>query len=139
MFFSKFRDDWTKHVTSRTPWRPCLFTEIHIEKTAPPPGGHFLDDWAKNVTSRAFTRNTASPPGGHLHEYWASNVTSTEFTSLKLSRGIIRTNVLTKFHEDRTRNVASRVFTRHNVDDGRTTDDRQKAIPKAHHEHLLLR
>ncbi|KAH3843325.1 hypothetical protein DPMN_116839 [Dreissena polymorpha] len=162
MFFSKFRDDWTKHVTSRTPWRPCLFTEIHIEKTAPPPGGHFLDDWAKNVTSRAFTRNTASPPGGHvfqqtgttfklnqhiiktniltkLHEYWASNVTSTVFTSLKLSRGIIRTNVLTKFHEDRTRNVASRVFTRHNVDDGRTTDDRQKAIPKAHHEHLLLR
>ncbi|KAH3834388.1 hypothetical protein DPMN_107711 [Dreissena polymorpha] len=30
----------------------------------------------------------------------------------KLDRGIIRTNLLTKFHEDWTRNVASRVFTR---------------------------
>ncbi|KAH3782157.1 hypothetical protein DPMN_160069 [Dreissena polymorpha] len=28
-----------------------------------------------------------------------------------LNRGIIKTNLLTKFHEDRTRNVAFRVFT----------------------------
>ncbi|KAH3880404.1 hypothetical protein DPMN_004318 [Dreissena polymorpha] len=33
-------------------------------------------------------------------------------TQFELDRGIIGTNLLTKLHEDRTRNVASRVFTR---------------------------
>ncbi|KAH3867878.1 hypothetical protein DPMN_031015 [Dreissena polymorpha] len=114
----------------------------------------FHDDWAIIVTSRVFTRNTAPPPGGHLyanlpghkniltnlHEDWASNVTSIVFTSFELSRGINGTNVLTKFHEDRTINVASRVFTRQNVDGARcTTDDGQKALTKAHHEHIVLR
>ncbi|KAH3738325.1 hypothetical protein DPMN_044959, partial [Dreissena polymorpha] len=44
-----------------------------------------------------------------------------------------QTNVLTKFHEDRTRNMASRVFTRQNVEDGRTTHDgrRTKGDPKS--------
>ncbi|KAH3698898.1 hypothetical protein DPMN_073843 [Dreissena polymorpha] len=108
---TKFHEDWTKNVTSRE--FKC-FHYIHIEKTASPPGGHiskkpnvltkFHDDWAKIVTSRVFTRNTAPPPGG---QYWASNVTSTVFTSFELSPGIIGTNVLTKFHEDRIRNVAS--------------------------------
>ncbi|KAH3746606.1 hypothetical protein DPMN_181015 [Dreissena polymorpha] len=145
-------EDWTKNVTSRL--FTCFhYTCIHIEKTAPSPGGHFHDDWAKIVTSRVFTRNTAPPPGGHvfqetgtifelnqhiiktniltkLHEDWVSNVTYTVFTSFELSRGTIGTNVLTKFHTDRTRNVASRVFTRQNVDDRRTMDDGQKAIPK---------
>ena len=32
--------------------------------------------------------------------------------SFELDRGIIGTNLLTKFHDDQTRNVASRVFTR---------------------------
>ncbi|KAH3865983.1 hypothetical protein DPMN_029031 [Dreissena polymorpha] len=132
--------NWTKNVTSRV---FTSFHYLHIEKTAPHPGGHvfppiwtifelFHDDWAKIVTSRVFTRNTAPPPGGHLHENLASNVTSTVFTI----RGINRTNVLTKFHEDRTINVASRVFTRQNVDDARrTTHDGQKVITKANHEH----
>ncbi|KAH3695926.1 hypothetical protein DPMN_083385 [Dreissena polymorpha] len=126
------------------------------EKTAPPLGGHYFspigiifklnrdiskanvltklhDDWAKIVTSRVFTMNTAPPPGGHLHEDLASNI-------FELSRCINGTNVLTKFHEDQTINVASRVFTRQNVDDGRrTTVDGQKAITKAHHEHVVLR
>ncbi|KAH3872174.1 hypothetical protein DPMN_035389 [Dreissena polymorpha] len=107
----------------------------------------FHDAWAKIVTSRVFTRllyshirNTAPPPGGHLHEDWASNVTSTVFTSFELSRGINGKNVLTKFHEDQTINVASRVFKRQNVDYARqTTHNRQKAITKAHHEHVVLR
>ncbi|KAH3751004.1 hypothetical protein DPMN_185545 [Dreissena polymorpha] len=60
-------------------------------------------------------------------------------TQFRNRRGIIRTNVLSKFHEDRKRNVASRVFTRPNVDDARRTEDGQKAIPKAHHEHVVLR
>ncbi|KAH3788863.1 hypothetical protein DPMN_167026 [Dreissena polymorpha] len=178
---TKFHEDWTKNVTFRV---FTYFHYIHIEKTAPPPGGHvfspiwtilelirdihetnvltkFHDDWTKIVTSRVFTRNTSPPPGGHvfqrsgtifelnqhiiktniltkLHEDWASNVTYTVFTRFFFC--IIGANVLTKFHEDRTINVASRVFTRQNVDDGRTTDarptdDGQKAIPKAHHEH----
>ena len=64
-----------------------------------------------------------------LHEDWAWNVTSTVFQvfsffwpsdlvfdpawpSFELDRGIIRTNLPTKFHDDLTGNVASRVFTR---------------------------
>ncbi|KAH3704986.1 hypothetical protein DPMN_080048 [Dreissena polymorpha] len=118
---TKIHEDWIKNVTSRV---FTCFHYIHIEKTAPTPGGHvfspiwtilvlvrdinktnvltkFHDDWAKIVTSRVFTRNTAPPPGGHLHEDWASNVTSTVFTSFEHSRGINATNVLTKLHEDR--------------------------------------
>ncbi|KAH3815927.1 hypothetical protein DPMN_144465 [Dreissena polymorpha] len=120
---TKFHEDWTQNVTSGV---FTCFHYIHIEKTAPPSGGHFHDDWAQIVTSRVFTINTAPPPGGHLHEDWSSNVTSTVF---------IRTNILNWFHEDQTINVASRVFTRQNVDDARRTDDGQKVIPKAHHEH----
>ncbi|KAH3822194.1 hypothetical protein DPMN_123967 [Dreissena polymorpha] len=128
---TKFHEDWTKNVTSRV-------DNYVLTK--------FYDDWAKRVTSRVYTRNPARPPEGHgfqqtgtifelnqhiiktniltkLHEEWASNVTSTVFTSFEL---------------DRTRNVASRVYTRQNFDDGRTTDDGQKAIPKAHHQHVVL-
>ncbi|KAH3834328.1 hypothetical protein DPMN_107651 [Dreissena polymorpha] len=73
---TKFHEDWTKNVTSRA---FTCFHYIHIEKTAPSPGGHvfspiwtifklvrdinetnvlikFHDDWAKIVTSRMFTR-----------------------------------------------------------------------------------
>ncbi|KAH3803185.1 hypothetical protein DPMN_156886 [Dreissena polymorpha] len=113
---TEFHEDRTLNVASR----------VLTRKTAPAPGGHLHDDWATIGTSRVFTRNTAPPPGGHLHEDWASNVTSTVFTSFELSRGINGTNVLTKFHEDQTINVASRVFTRQNVDyTPRTTDKRR--------------
>ncbi|KAH3810765.1 hypothetical protein DPMN_139162 [Dreissena polymorpha] len=119
---TKFHENWAKNVTST--------------KNAPPTGGHvfspiwtifelvrdinktnvltnFHNDWAQIVTSSVFTRKTALPTGGHLHEHWALfNVTSTVFTSFKLNRDIIGTNILTKFHEDWTKNVASRVFTR---------------------------
>ncbi|KAH3858845.1 hypothetical protein DPMN_101485 [Dreissena polymorpha] len=91
----------------------------------------FHDDWANIVTYIVFTRNTAPPTGGHLHEDWASNVTSTVFTSFKLSRGINGTNVLTKFHEDRTINVASGVFTRQmlTTHDARRTKSDHKSSP----------
>ncbi|KAH3892813.1 hypothetical protein DPMN_016943 [Dreissena polymorpha] len=113
------------------------FYYIHKEKTVPPPGDinetnvltKFHDDWAKFVTSRVLTQKSAPPPGSHLNEDWASNVTSTVF---ELSRGMIGTNVLTKFHEDWTINVASRVFTKQNVDDERMTDGRRtKGDPKS--------
>ncbi|KAH3846169.1 hypothetical protein DPMN_088467 [Dreissena polymorpha] len=114
---SKFHDDWTKNVTSRT-----IFELVrHINKTNVLTKFH--DDRAKLVTSKVFTRNTAPPPGA--------------WPNFELGRGII---VLTKFHEDLTINVASRVFTRQNVDDQtRMTDDGQKAITKAHNEHVVLR
>ncbi|KAH3824508.1 hypothetical protein DPMN_126345 [Dreissena polymorpha] len=35
----KFHDDWTKNLTSRV---FTCFHFIHIDKTAPPPGGHFF-------------------------------------------------------------------------------------------------
>ncbi|KAH3812683.1 hypothetical protein DPMN_141121 [Dreissena polymorpha] len=126
------------------PWWPYWNKNVTSRKTAPPPGDHvFSLIWTIfklvqdiNATN-VFTKNTAPPPPPPPWQpLWASNVTSTVF---ELSRGIIGTNVLTKFHEDRTRNVASRVFTRQNVDDERRTDDGQKAIPKAHHEHVVLR
>ncbi|KAH3836000.1 hypothetical protein DPMN_109369 [Dreissena polymorpha] len=152
---TKCHEDLTINVASRVLTR---FYYSHIRKNAPPLGSHvfqantnlltkFHEDWTINVASRVLTRktapppwNTAPPPGGHLHEDWASNVTSTVFTSFELSRGINGTNVLTKLHKDQTINVASRVFTRQNVDDvRRTTDHGQKAITKAHHEHVVLR
>ncbi|KAH3867343.1 hypothetical protein DPMN_030469 [Dreissena polymorpha] len=143
---TKFHEDWTKNVTSR--------------KTAPPPGGHvfspiwtifelirdinktnvltkFHDDWANSVTSRVFTRNTAPPPGGHLNQHI---IKTNILANFELSRGIIGKNVLTKFHEDRIRNVASRVFTMQMLTtNARRTHNGQKAIPKAHHEHVVLR
>ncbi|KAH3705417.1 hypothetical protein DPMN_080488 [Dreissena polymorpha] len=90
---TKFHENWAKNVTSE-----CS------HKNAPPTGGHVfspiwtileLDDWAKIVTSRVFTRKTACPLAAIF----------------ELDRDIIGTNRLTKFHEDRTINVASRVFT----------------------------
>ncbi|KAH3740073.1 hypothetical protein DPMN_046768 [Dreissena polymorpha] len=139
---TKFHEDWTLNVASR----------VLTRKTAPPPGGHvfspiwtifelvrdinktnvltkFHDDWAKIVTSRVFTRNTAPPLAAILG-------IKCDFYSIN------GTNVLTKFHKDKAINVASRVLTSQMLtahDARRTTDDGQKAITKAHHEHIVLR
>ncbi len=72
----------------------------------------FHEDWTKNVTSRVLTRfyyyshirKTATPPGSHVFQPTG--------TIYELVQDIIRTNVLTKFHEDWTINVTSRVLTR---------------------------
>ncbi|KAH3776757.1 hypothetical protein DPMN_178189 [Dreissena polymorpha] len=103
-------------------------------KNAPPPGGHFHEDWtinvassvknapllgshvfqAKfpenrkiNVASRVLTRfyyshikKNAPPPGGHVFQ-----PTGIIFEHIQ---DIIGMNLLTKFHEDQTINVASR-------------------------------
>ncbi|KAH3776792.1 hypothetical protein DPMN_178225 [Dreissena polymorpha] len=94
---TKFQEDLTKNVTSRV---FTCFHYIHIEKTALPPGGHFHDDWAKIVTSRV---NIAQPPGGHVFQ-WTQTV-------FELNQHIIKTNILTKLHEDWASNVTSTVFT----------------------------
>ncbi|KAH3824834.1 hypothetical protein DPMN_126687 [Dreissena polymorpha] len=98
---NKFHEDWTKNVTSKT-----IFELFH-------------DDWALIVTSRVFTRKTATPTGGHVFIRTGTScvlnqpiIKTNIFTNFELDRVIIGTNLLTKFHEDRTRNEASRVFTR---------------------------
>ncbi|KAH3749099.1 hypothetical protein DPMN_183590 [Dreissena polymorpha] len=131
-----------------------MFYYRHIRKNCAHPGKHFHEDWAIYVTLRVKTaplpggHENCAPPGGHVfqpskillnsaektlranvmikfHEDWTINVTS---------------RVLTSLHEDQTKNVASRVLTRQHVDDPRrTTNDGQKVIPKAHHEHVALR
>ncbi|KAH3891929.1 hypothetical protein DPMN_016039 [Dreissena polymorpha] len=70
-------------------------TSATTQKTAPPPCGH-----AKNVTSR---ENDPPPPGGYAF--------LPILTIFKLNRHIQKAHVLTKFHEDWTKNVTSRVFT----------------------------
>ncbi|KAH3800476.1 hypothetical protein DPMN_154109 [Dreissena polymorpha] len=85
---TKFNENLAKNMTSRV---FTCFHYIHIEKNAPPTGGHvfspiwtifelvrdfnktnvltnFHDDWAKIVTSRVFTRKTAPPTGGHVFQ-----------------------------------------------------------------------
>ncbi|KAH3689643.1 hypothetical protein DPMN_194660 [Dreissena polymorpha] len=135
---TKFNENWAKNVFT-------CFHYIHIEKNAPPTGGHvfspiwtifepvrdinktnvftkFHDDLAKIVTSRVFTRKTAPPTGGHVFQRPG---TTFEFNQHIIKRNILTNDLLlTKFHEDRTINVASRVFSNKcgRTDDGRTTD-----------------
>ncbi|KAH3808889.1 hypothetical protein DPMN_137249 [Dreissena polymorpha] len=107
---TKFHANWDKNVTSRV---FTCFHYIHIEKNAPPTGGHENCPTHQHIIKTNILTK--------LHEDWALNVTSTVFTSFQLNQDIIGTNLLTKFHEDRTINVASKVFTNKC---GRTDDKR---------------
>ncbi|KAH3812242.1 hypothetical protein DPMN_140666 [Dreissena polymorpha] len=111
-------------------WRPCfspIWTIFELVRDINKTNvlTNFHDDWVKIVTSRVLTRKTAPHTGGHVFQ-------RTE-TTFELNQHIIKTNILTKFigtklltkcHEDRTINVASRVFTNKcgRTDDERTTD-----------------
>ncbi|KAH3698674.1 hypothetical protein DPMN_086220 [Dreissena polymorpha] len=53
------------------------------------------------------TRENDPPPGAHVFQPFG--------TIFKLVQDIIETNLLTKFHDNRTINVASRVLTRKNA------------------------
>ncbi|KAH3800772.1 hypothetical protein DPMN_154414, partial [Dreissena polymorpha] len=96
----------------------------------------FHDDWAKIVTSRVFTsffyhiniRKMRKPPPLPAMFFNQHVIKTNILTNFELDQSIIRTNLLTKFHEDRTRNVASRVFSNQMW----TTDDGQRPITKAH-------
>ncbi|KAH3774528.1 hypothetical protein DPMN_175910 [Dreissena polymorpha] len=125
---TKFHYDQKINVASRVLTR---FYYSHIWINAPPPGSHvfqptviifelvqdiigmnlltkFHEDRTVNVASRVLTRfyyshirKNAPPLGSHVFQ---SNVTIFE-----LIQNINKTNLLTKFHEDWTINVASRV------------------------------
>ncbi|KAH3843040.1 hypothetical protein DPMN_116547 [Dreissena polymorpha] len=93
---TKFHEDWTINVDSRELTRQML-TPHNGQRTK-----------TKNAMNKYLTRvKNAPPPGGHVFQ-----LTQTIF---KLVQDIIRMNLLTKFHEDRTINVASRVLTRKNA------------------------
>ncbi|KAH3880676.1 hypothetical protein DPMN_004598 [Dreissena polymorpha] len=108
-----------------------------LEEIAPPPVGHvfqptgiifelvqhiigknlltkFHEDWTINVASIVLTRKNAPSLGRHVFQ---ANV-----TIFDLIQDIIENNLLTK------------LFTRQML----TPHDGQKAITKAHHEHIVL-
>ncbi|KAH3876384.1 hypothetical protein DPMN_000224 [Dreissena polymorpha] len=152
---TKFHEHLAKNVTSRV---FTCFHYIHIEKNAPPTGGHvfspiwtifelvqdinktnvltnFHDDWAKIVTSRVLTRKTAPPTGGHVFQRTGTTfelnqhvIKTNILTNFELDRDLIGTKLLTKFHEDRTINVASRVFTNKCGQTDERTDDGQRPL-----------
>ncbi|KAH3735989.1 hypothetical protein DPMN_042549 [Dreissena polymorpha] len=113
---TNFHDDWRKIVTSRVFTREnCHY--IHIEKNAPPTGGHvFSPIWT------IFELKTAPPTGGHVFQQ----------TVFELGRDFIGAKLLTKFHEDGTTNVAFSVYEQMLTDgwtDGRSTDkDRSEKL-----------
>ncbi|KAH3700609.1 hypothetical protein DPMN_075586 [Dreissena polymorpha] len=83
------------------------FYYSHIRKNAPPLGSHVFQAKVtifKLIKDIMLTRKNAPPPGGHVFQ-----PTGIIF---KLFQDIIGMNLLTKFHEDQTINVASRVLTR---------------------------
>ncbi|KAH3778701.1 hypothetical protein DPMN_180171 [Dreissena polymorpha] len=100
---SKFHEDGKINVASRVkcpaPWGPYIIGMNLLNK--------FHEDQIINVASRVLTRfyyshirKNAPPLGSHVFQ---ANVTIFE-----LIQDIIETNLLTKFHEDWTINVASR-------------------------------
>ncbi|KAH3883237.1 hypothetical protein DPMN_007191 [Dreissena polymorpha] len=89
---TKFHDDRTINVASR----------VLTRKNAPPPGYHEKSSDQEAIYSHI--RKNAPPLGSHVFE---ANVTIFEHI-----QDIIKSNLLTIFHEDWTINVASRVLTR---------------------------
>ncbi|KAH3839099.1 hypothetical protein DPMN_112521 [Dreissena polymorpha] len=137
-FLTKFHENWAKNVTSR------VFTYINKTNVLT----NFHDDWAKIVTSRVFTRKTAPPTGGHVFQRTGTtfelnqhiietNILTNDLVFdparpiVKLDCDFIGTKLLTKFHEDRTINVALRVFTNKcGRTDGRRTKTSHKSSPE---------
>ncbi|KAH3747198.1 hypothetical protein DPMN_181619 [Dreissena polymorpha] len=133
-----FHQDWTINVASRVLTR---FYYSHIWKNAPPPGGHvfqptsiifehvqdiigmnlltkFHEDWTINMTSRVLTRIYYSHIYSHIRKNappLGSHVFQAKVTIFEFVQNISGTNLMSKFHEDRKINVASRVLTRKNA------------------------
>ncbi|KAH3889064.1 hypothetical protein DPMN_013112 [Dreissena polymorpha] len=107
---TKFNEDRKINVASRvltrknapTPWQPCFPDIIGMNLLT-----KFHEDLTVNVASRVLTRfnyghirKNAPPLGSHIFQ---ANI-----VIFKLIQDMIETNLLTKFHEDWTINVASR-------------------------------
>ncbi|KAH3887109.1 hypothetical protein DPMN_011124 [Dreissena polymorpha] len=131
---TKFHERWTKNVTSR------------VENCTAPGGRVFSPIWTIfklvqeiNKTNVLTNLKTAPPTGGHVFQHTG--------TTFELNQDIIKTNILTnfelgldligaklliQFHEDGTRNVASRVFTSKCLRKDGQTYDGQRPVRKAH-------
>ncbi|KAH3876302.1 hypothetical protein DPMN_000141 [Dreissena polymorpha] len=123
-----FHEDQKINVASR----------VLTRKNDPPPGGHvyqptgiifelvqhiigmnlltkYHEDWKINVASRALTRKNAPPLGSHVFQANdnvlppCGHVFQPTSIIFELVQEIIGINLLYKFHDDRTINVASRV------------------------------
>ncbi|KAH3826394.1 hypothetical protein DPMN_128298 [Dreissena polymorpha] len=149
---TKFHEDLTINVATRVLTRQMLMTDDTQNKRAKMAlvrslernidqtnilVNNFDKECLRNVNSRVFTNQMwmdrqwtkTNPKTSPEQSDWALYVTSTVF---ELDRDIIGTNLLTKFHEDRTINVASRVFTNKcgRTDNGRTMDKhRSQKLP----------
>ncbi|KAH3849149.1 hypothetical protein DPMN_091545 [Dreissena polymorpha] len=115
---SKFHENWAKKVTSTV---FTCFHYIHIEKNAPPTGGHDFhrsrpfSNSSETSIKPIRIKKTAPPTGGH----------TSILTNFELGRDFIGTKLLTKFHEDGTRN---QMLTDGRTD-GHTTDkDRSQKL-----------
>ncbi|KAH3865897.1 hypothetical protein DPMN_028944 [Dreissena polymorpha] len=126
---TRFHEDKTIHVTSRVLTRKMHRpTDIIVTNLLT----KFHDGRTKNVASRVLTRKNAPPPGAHVfqptqtifklfHKGQTINVASREKcpapgghvfqatgTIIEFVQDIIGTNLLTKYHDDRTINVATK-------------------------------
>ncbi|KAH3854634.1 hypothetical protein DPMN_097180 [Dreissena polymorpha] len=128
--FTKFHEDQTINVASRVknarPLRPYINGKNLLNK--------FHYDQTINVASRVLTRlyyshirKNALPPG--------SNFFQPTGTIFELVQDIIDKNFLSKFHENQTIKVASRVLTRQMF----TPHNRRNVVTKAYNKHILLR
>ncbi|KAH3881493.1 hypothetical protein DPMN_005419 [Dreissena polymorpha] len=90
---TKFHDDWSMNVTFRV---LTSFYYSHIKKNAPP----------NMIGTNLLTKKNAPPPCHNVFQATGSN--------FLLVKNIIGKNLLTKFHDDPTINVASRVLLRKN-------------------------
>ncbi|KAH3729828.1 hypothetical protein DPMN_055806 [Dreissena polymorpha] len=105
---TKFNENWAKNVTSRV---FTCFQYIHIEKNALPTGSHvFSPIWTIKNSSEISIKSmkTAPPTGGHVFQRTR--------TTFELNQHIIKTSILTKFHEDWAWNVTSTVLTSFELD-----------------------
>ncbi|KAH3877215.1 hypothetical protein DPMN_001076 [Dreissena polymorpha] len=93
----KFHENWAKNVTSTV---FTCFHYIHIEKNARPTGGHVF-----SPISTIFEHE-------NFPAHWRPYIIKTNIlTNFELGQDFIGTKLLTNFHEDGTRNSASRVLT----------------------------
>ncbi|KAH3814290.1 hypothetical protein DPMN_142785 [Dreissena polymorpha] len=137
---TKFHENWVKNVTSRV---FTCFHFIHIEKNAPPtraPDNFFsrgtIFELVRDINKTNVLTNfhddwkTALPTGGHVFQRTGTTfklnqhiIKTNILTNFELNRDFIGKKLLTKFHEDQTKNVASRVFTNKcERTDGQTMD-----------------
>ncbi|KAH3894805.1 hypothetical protein DPMN_018964 [Dreissena polymorpha] len=93
---TKFHENWAKNVTSRV---FTYFHYIHIEKNAPPTGGHVYQRSAPFFNSSEISIKTMFRP-----------VYPTDCFSV--FGAVVSLNVSTNFHDDWAKIVTSRVFTR---------------------------